>query len=321
MKAITFEKYGNPGNLLLKEVEMPQPRDNEVLIKVNATSINDWDLGLITGKPFIIRILFGLRKPKINIPGVDVAGIIESVGKNISDFKPGDEVYGDLSASNFGTFAEFVCAKESAIALKPKNMSFEDAAALPHAGMLAVQGLIDTGRIKTGQNILINGAGGGVGTLGIFITRQYKARVTGVDSAEKLEMLKKLGYERVIDYKQNDFTTEKDQYDLILDVKMNRPVVRYARALKRNGRYVTVGGSIPRILAASISAPFIALFRKKYIKVLGLKPNKDLNYISNMYEKKQIKPELDGPYTLEELPRLMKYFAKGKHKGKIIITI
>ena len=206
MKAIVLHKYGSPDVLKLEEVQKPTPKDNEVLVKIQAASVNDWDWGLIRGKPFYIRLLCGLLKPKINIPGVDIAGQVEVVGKNVKKFQPGDEVYGDLSESGFGAFAEYVCARENALILKPASMSFKEAAAIPHAAMLAVQGLVDKGQIQQGHKLLINGAGGGVGTFGVQIAKLSGVEVTGVDSSGKLNMMRSMGFDRVIDYTQEDFT-------------------------------------------------------------------------------------------------------------------
>lgn len=321
MKAIVFSQYGKQDVLQLSEVEKPAPDDDELLIKVYATSVNDWDWGLMQGKPFVIRLMFGLRKPKIHIPGVDVAGRVEAVGKNVTKFQPGYEVYGDLSENGFGSFAEYVCAPEAALSRKPATMTFEEAAAIPHAGMLAKQGLLDKGQIQSGQTILINGAGGGVGTLGIQIASLYDVEVTGVDSSDKFEMLRALGYHRVIDYRQTDFTSEKERYDLILDVKTNRPISRYAGSLRKGGRYVTVGGSMPRLLQAVVSAPWFSLLNKKSIQVLALKPNNDLSYMNELFEAGKLQPIIDGPYSLGELPELIQYFGQGKHKGKIVISV
>ncbi len=224
MKAITYSKYGGPEVLQLKEIDKPSPKDNEVLIKVHAASINDWDMGLLNGD-FINRIINGLLKPKRKIVGSDIAGRIEAVGKNVTKFKPGDDVYGDLSG-HWGGFAEYVCAQEKYLALKPPAMSYIDAAAIPQAAMLAVQGLIDKGKIKSGQKLLINGAGGGVGTFGIQIAKLYGVETTAVDSATKLDMLHSMGFDHVIDYKKEDFTKKGKLYDLILDVKTNRSIFK-----------------------------------------------------------------------------------------------
>ncbi|HET9745564.1 MAG TPA: NAD(P)-dependent alcohol dehydrogenase [Chitinophagaceae bacterium] len=319
MKAIIYEKYGGPENLHLTEIEEPTPRDDEVLVKVFAVSINDWDHGLLHGDP-INRIMFGLRKPKKQILGSDIAGRIESVGKNVTQFKPGDDVYGDLSGK-WGGFAEHVCASERSLALKPASMTYEQAAAIPQAAMLAVQGLIDKAKIKAGQQILLNGAGGGVGTFAMQIARLYGAEITAVDSAQKLDMLRTLGADHVIDYRKEDFTRSGKQYDIILDVKTNRSLFSYARALKPNGVYVTVGGSIGRLLQALFTGAWISLFYKKKICIVALKTNKDLVYMNELFEAGKVKPVIDGHYKLEDVPEAMKVFGKAEHTGKLVISI
>jgi len=319
MKAIVYYKYGTPDVLELKEIEKPVPGDDEVLIKVHAVSINDWDSGLLQGD-FINRLLNGLRKPKRKILGSDIAGRIEAVGKNVTQFKTRDEVYGDLSGQ-WGGFAEYVCAREKSLALKPAAMSFEEAAAIPQAAMLAVQGLIDKGKIKQGQKLLINGAGGGVGTFGIQIAKLYGVETTGVDNTGKLELLRSMGFDHVIDYTKEDFTNNGKCYDLILDVKTNRSMFDYARALCRNGIYVTVGGSIGRLFQSLLLAPLIRMIHKKHIRLVALKTNKDLNYMNELFETGKVKPVIDGPYRLDEVPEAFRLFDKGEHKGKIVITI
>jgi NADPH:quinone reductase-like Zn-dependent oxidoreductase len=319
MRAIVYHKYGTPDVLKLEEVERPVPGDDEVLIKVYAVSINDWDLGLLDGD-FINRMLNGLRKPKKKILGSDIAGRIEAVGKNVTQFKPGDEVYGDLSG-RWGGFAEYVCAAEHSLALKPPAMSFAEAAAIPQAAMLAVQGLIDKGKIQKGQKLLINGAGGGVGTFGIQIAKLYGVEVTGVDNTGKLDMLRSMGFDHVIDYTKEDFTKNGKCYDLILDVKTNRSMFSYARALSPNGIYVTVGGSIGRLLQAVLLGPWIRMIYKKYIRIVALKTNKDLAYMNKLFESGKVKPVIDGPYKLDEVPEAFRLFGKGEHKGKVVIII
>ena len=319
MKAIVYHKYGTPDALELTEVDKPIPKDDEVLIKVHAVSINDWDSGLLNGD-FINRMLNGLRKPKRKILGSDIAGRIDSIGKNITQFKPGDEVYGDLSG-RWGGFAEYVCAQEKTLALKPSTMSFEEAAAIPQAAMLAVQGLIDKGKIKQGQKLLINGAGGGVGTFGIQIAKLYGVEATGVDSTSKLDMLRSMGFDHVIDYTKEDFTKKGKCYDLILDVKTNRSMFDYARALCPNGAYVTVGGSIGRLIQSLLLAPLIRMIQKKHLHIVALKTNKDLAYMSDLFKAGKIKCVIDGPYRLDEVPEAFRLFNKAGHKGKIVITI
>jgi NADPH:quinone reductase-like Zn-dependent oxidoreductase len=319
MKAIIYTKYGGPEVLQVKETDKPYPKDDEVLVKVYAVSLNDWDWGLLQGD-LINRLLNGFLKPKKKILGSDIAGRIEAVGKNVTRFKTGDSVYGDLSGQ-WGGFAEYVCAPEKALALKPGGMSFEEAASIPQAAMLAVQGLIDKGKIKPGQKLLINGAGGGVGTFALQIARLYGAEVTGVDSTGKLDMLRSVGFDHVIDYTKEDFTRNGQCYDLILDVKTNRSIFDYTRALSSNGVYVTVGGSLARLLQALLLGPWISMTRKKNIRIVALKPNKDLAYMNGLFETGKVKPVIDGPYRLDEVPDAFRVFAKGDHKGKIVITI
>jgi NADPH:quinone reductase-like Zn-dependent oxidoreductase len=319
MKAIVYTKYGSPDVLELKEIDKPVPRDSEVLIKVHAVSLNDWDLGLLDGD-FVNRLLNGFSKPKIKILGSDIAGEIVDVGASVKKFKIGDAVYGDLSGT-WGGLAEYVCASEDKLAMKPGRMSFEDAAAIPQAGMLAVQGLLDKGQLQRGQKILVNGAGGGVGTFAIQIAKSYDVEMTGVDTAAKLEMMKSLGYHHVIDYRKEDFTRTGEQYDLILDVKTKRSVVDYARALRRGGKYVTVGGDMNRILQMLFIGPLISLTTKKKMTLVVLKTNKDLGFMNDLFEKGKLKPIIDGPYRLEETARAFRMFSEGKHKGKVVIRV
>ena len=320
MKAIVYTKYGTSEVLELKEVDKSIPKDDEVLIKVYAVSINDWDWQLLQGIPFINRLINGLLKPKKKILGSDIAGRIEAVGKNVEQFQLGDEVFGDLSG-DWGGFAEYVCARENTLALKPADMTFNEAAAIPQAAMLAIQGLRDKGQIRSGQKLLINGAGGGVGTFAVQIAKLYGVEVTGVDSSGKLDMLRSMGFDQVIDYTQEDFTKTGQCYDLILDVKTNRSIFDYTRALNPNGIYVTVGGSTARIIQAFFLGPLIPMISKKKIRIVDLKPNKDLDYMNELFEAGKIKPVIDGPYKLSEVPEAIRYFGEGNHKGKIVITL
>ncbi|TVQ45597.1 MAG: NAD(P)-dependent alcohol dehydrogenase [Saprospirales bacterium] len=321
MKAVVLKKYGLPHVLEIGEVEKPIPKDNEVLVRIHSASINDWDWGLVRGKPFVIRLFFGLRKPRVIIPGVDISGTIEAVGSKVESFKIGDEIYCDLSECGMGGFAEYVCVPEEVLTKKPSIISFNDAAALPHAGLLALQGLVDMGKVKSGQHILINGAGGGVGTIGIQTLKSYQVKVTGVDSAKKLDFMKSLGYDKVMDYKKVDFTKTEERYDLILDTKSNRSVFKYARSLKKNGRYITVGGSMYRLIETAFLGSLISLFTGKKLKVLFHKPNRGLDQLSKLVEKGQINPVVDGPYKLEKIPELIQYLGEGRQKGKIVIEI
>lgn len=320
MKAILFTKYGSPDVLQLREVTKPTPRDDEVLIRVHAASLNDWDWGALQGSDFVNRLIFGLLRPKKQILGSDIAGRVEAVGKNVLQFRPGDAVFGDLSG-DWGGFAEYVCAGEHALALKPPSMTFEEAAAIPQAAMLAVQGLRDVGRIQAGQRVLINGAGGGVGTFAIQIARMYGVEVTGVDSAGKLDMLRSMGAEHVIDYTKEDFTKTGQRYDLILDVKTNRSIVDCARALRPDGIYVTVGGDMARLFQALLLWPWIAMTTNKRIGIVKLKLNKDLAYMKELFEAGKVRPVIDGPYKLSEVPEAFRYFGEGRHKGKVVISV
>lgn len=321
MKAILLEEYGLPHDLKIGDVAKPVPKNTEVLVRVHSASINDWDWGLVRGNPFIIRLFFGLRKPKIKIPGADVSGIIVAVGDHVSSFTLGDEVYCDLSDSGCGGFAEYVCVPEKILSKKPSNISHNDASALPHAGLLALQGLVEEGKVTSGQSILINGAGGGVGTIGIQILKAYGVKVAGVDSIEKLGLMKTLGFDSVMDYKKTDFTATGETYDLILDAKSNRSVFKYARSLKKNGTYITVGGSMVRLLEIAVVGSLISLFTRKKLRVLIHKPNKGLDQISKLVEKGKIKPVVDGPYGFDKIPELIQYFGECKHLGKIVVEM
>ena len=322
MKAIVLTKYGLSDVLELQDVEKPKPSAGEVLVKIQATSVNDWDWCLMRGTPFYIRLFCGLLKPNIQIPGAEIAGRVETVGDNVTQFQPGDAVYGDISECGFGGFAEYVCVPETALALKPECMTLVEAVALPHAAMLAVQALVDEGQIQPGQKVLINGAGGGVGTLGIQIAKSIGVvDVTGVDSSDKFDMMRSVGFVQTIDYTQQDFTQSKERYDLILDTKTNRSIFNYLRVLKPQGTYVTVGGDTARLFQVLFLQPMIRMFSKKRICLVNLKPNKDLDYINQLFEAGNVKPVLDGPYTLSEVPEMIQYFGLGKHKGKVVVAL
>ncbi len=320
MKAAVFTRYGSPDVLSIREVERPTPKDDEVLIKVAAASLNDWDCGALDGASLVNRLIFGLLRPKKQILGSDVAGRIEAVGKNVLQLRPGDEVFGDLSG-RWGGFAEFVCARESAVILKSPTMTYEDAAAMPQAGLLALQGLRAMGRIEPGQRLLINGAGGGVGTFAIQLAKESGVEITAVDRPEKWDLLRALGAAQVIDYTREDFTQNGQRYDFILDVKMTRSIFDYARALNPNGSYVTVGGSMARLFQAFLLGPWISKTQNKAIRILALKPNEGLSELRRLFEMGKLKPVLDGPYTLEEVPSAFRRFGEGHHLGKIVFTI
>jgi NADPH:quinone reductase-like Zn-dependent oxidoreductase len=320
MKAIVYTKYGPPDVLQLKEIEKPTPKDNEVLVRVHAASVNSWDWDLLRGTPFLIR-LWGLLKPKYKILGADIAGRVEAVGRNVKQIQPGDEVFGDLCECGWGGFAEYVCARENALALKPSSMTFEEAAAIPQAAVLALQGIRDKGQIQPGQKILINGAGGGVGTFALQIAKSFGAEVTGVDSTGKLDMMRSIGADQVIDYTQEDFTKNGQRYDLILDVAAYRSIFDYKRALSPRGIYVLVGGSMARIFQTMFLGPWISMTGSKKMGILAYKPNKDLAYIKELFEAGKVKPVIDRRYPLSEGPEALRYFGEGHARGKVVITV
>ncbi|MFS1526394.1 NAD(P)-dependent alcohol dehydrogenase [Microbulbifer sp. 2304DJ12-6] len=320
MKAAIYTQYGSPDVLQLRDVDKPVPKDTEVLIRVHATSINDWDWGLLNGDA-VNRLINGIFKPKkMNILGSDIAGRVEAVGKAVTCFKPGDDVYGDL-AGRFGGFADYVCALQNQVAKMAIGMSFEQAAAIPQAGMLALQGLFDILPLKDGQKVLINGAGGGVGTFGIQFAKQFDVEVTGVDSTGKLELMRRIGFDHVIDYTQEDFTQSGREYDLIVDAKTNRSSFVYLRALKPSGVYATVGGRVPRLLQVALFGKPIQWLTGKQTRIIVLRANRDLAYINELFEAGKLTPVIDGPYTLNQLADAFRHFGRAEHQGKIVVTI
>ena len=321
MKAQVLNKYGGPEDFQLLEVDKPVPKENEVLVKIRATAVNDYDWGIMRGKPYLYRLMFGFFKPKHKIIGMELAGVVEAVGEKVENFKVGDPVYGDTSDFGFGTFAEYMSINEKALVHKPKSMSFEEAATIPHASMLAYQSFYKVGNIKKGQKVLINGAGGGVGTFGLQLCKLHQAEVTGVDTGDKLQKMKTLGFDHVIDYKKEDFSKNGQSYDLIMDCKTTRSPFAHARSLNPGGTYVTVGGTIGRLLQTFVLSGWISLLHKKKVLVHGLKPNRGMEHINALYEEGKIKCVIDGPYKLEEIPRLIQYFGEGKHTGKVVIQL
>lgn len=323
MKAIVYTKYGSPSELSLQEVEKPTPKENEVLVKIYAASVNSWDWDLLRGNPFVVRMIGGLRKPRHQILGADIAGQVEAVGKNVKDFHPGDEVIGDIAGSGFGGFAEYVAIPEELLAKKSPAMTFEQAAAIPQAGLLALQGLRHKGMIKPGQQVLINGAGGGVGTLALQYAKSMGAEVICVDKAEKFEMLRSLGADHLIDYTKEDYTRTGRQYDRILDVTAHRSVSDYKRALKRGGVFTMIGGSMGWLLLQFLfMAPLFTTFGTKKLGIMGYKPNrKDLDYLSQLFEEGKLIPVIDRCYPLPEVPAALQHLGDGHAKGKIVISV
>jgi NADPH:quinone reductase-like Zn-dependent oxidoreductase len=320
MKAIVCTKYGPTEVLQLKEVEKPFPKDNEALVKVYASSLNAADLEILKGV-FVNRIVAPLR-PMHKILGTDFAGQIKEVGRKVKQFQPGDEIWGDLSFPlGSGAFAEYVCVPEDALRLKPANMTFEEAAAIPTAGAVALQNLLAKRPIQPGQKVLINGAGGGVGTFAVQIAKHFGAEVTGVDSREKLEMLRLIGADHVIDYNQEDFTKNGQHYDLILDIVVQRWIFDYKRVLTCEGIVVMVGGSMTRVFLNILLGKMMA--SKKKIGVGVWKPNnqEDLNFLRELFEADKVKPVIDRCYPLSEVPEALRYLGEGHARGKIVITI
>jgi NADPH:quinone reductase-like Zn-dependent oxidoreductase len=312
-------KYGSPDVLVLEDVDQPEPADDEVLVEVHAASINEWDWGRLMARPFVNRLMFGVLRPrrKNTILGCDISGRVEAVGSEVEQFRRGDEVFGDLSGCGWGGFAEYVCAPEDILAPKSTGMTFEQAAAVPQAGLLALQGL-RKGQIARGQRALLNGAGGGVGTFAIQIARSIGAEVTAVDSAEKLEVMRSLGADHVIDYAREDFTESGQTYELILDVMARRSLSDYRRSLSPDGTCILVGGSTSVIQKAML---FGSRGQKK-IRLLLHKPNPDdLADMNELFEGGEVVPVVDAVYPLSELPGAFRYYAEGHHKGKVVISM
>ena len=323
MKAIVYTKYGPPDVLNLEEVREPTPRDDEVLIKVHAASANARDWRLLRADPFLVRLMGGgLLKPKHNTLGSDIAGRVEAVGGNVKQFQPGDEVFGDLSGCGFGGFADYVCASEDALALKPASLTFEEAAAAPMAAVTALQGLRDKGRIQPGQKVLINGASGGVGTLAVQIAKSFGAEVTGVCSTRKSDMVRSIGADHVIDYTQEDFTRNGQRYDLILAVNGYRPISDYKRALNAKGIYVMVGGSTAQIFQALLLGPWMSMTGSKKMGALSAKPDQeDLVFVKELVEAGKVMPVIDRRYPLSEVGEALRYLEEGHAGGKVVITV
>jgi NADPH:quinone reductase-like Zn-dependent oxidoreductase len=322
MKAIISTKYGTPDVLHLEEVEKPAPRDNEVLLKVHAVSVNYADWHTMTGTPFLFRFSIGFFKPKITILGADIAGTVETVGKNITQFKPGDEVYGDLALFGFGGFAEYVCAPENSVVLKPVNLTFEEAAAVPMAAVTALQALRDGGKVQPGQKVLIHGAAGGVGTFAVQIAKLFGAEVTGICSARNLELVRSLGAEHVIDYTKEDFARNGQQHDLIMGINGNRSIYDYRRALTPQGKYLMVGGSDKQIFQTMLLGPMLSKKGGQTFEMFPARSNQaDLMVIKGLIETGKIRPVIDKRYSLNEVPEAMRYLGEGHPRAKVVITV
>jgi NADPH:quinone reductase-like Zn-dependent oxidoreductase len=323
MKAIVQTEYGSPDVLSLQEVDKPLLTANRVLVQVRAASINAGDWHLMRGDPFISRLMFGgILKPKFKTLGMDVAGRIEAVGEAVTQFQVGDEVFGDLSECGFGTFAEYVSAVASALVLKPTNISFEQAATVPAAALTALQGLRDCGQIQSGQTVLINGASGGVGSFAVQIAQALGAEVTAVCSTHKIEMMRSIGADQIIDYTQADVTKNGQQYDLILDAAAYRSVFDYAPILKPNGTYVLIGGSISRLFQVLLFGSVISGMMHRKVKCLMVKPNRsDLVILKDLIESGRIVPFIDRTYNLSEVPTAIRHIEQRQVRGKVAISV
>ena len=323
MKAIVYNQYGPPEVLQLIEMEKPIPKDDQVLVKVYAASVNAAEWHLLTADIFLVRLMTGgLLKPKNTRLGSDVAGRVEAVGGNVTQFRPGDEVFGDIASSSSGSFAEYAVVAEMALALKPANLSFEQAAAVPLAGITALQGLRDQGHIQSGQKVLINGASGGVGTFAVQIAKVFGAEVTAVTSTGKLDQALSLGADHVIDYTKDDFTQNGQQYDLILAVNGYHPLSAYQRALAPQGIYVMAGGTPAQIFQALLLGPLKSKSGGKKITSLTAHANqKDLVILKELLEGGKIVPAIDRTYPLSETAEALRYLGAGHARGKIVITV
>lgn len=320
MKAIVYTKYGTADGMQLKEVKQPVPKAQQVLIKVKAVSLNASDMEFLRGEPIYTRF-WGMTKPKYPILGSDIAGEVVAVGKNVKQFKIGDEVVGDIMYV-WGGFAEYVCAYEKLLVLKPKQLTFQEASAFPQAGVVALQALRDKGKVQAGQRILINGAGGGSGSFAIQLAKHFGAEVTGIDNSSKQEFMRSIGADEVIDYTKEDFVEKGPQYDLIIDFVAHRSLFDYQKILKKNGKYVLVGGQMNRLLKAALIGPFIGKRKGQQFGVLGHEYKRvDLGILFKFCELGRIKPLIDKEFTLSEVPAAMTYLSSGQAKGKVVISL
>jgi NADPH:quinone reductase-like Zn-dependent oxidoreductase len=324
MRAIVYCEYGSPDVLKLMEIAKPVPGDNQVLVRVHAASVNPYDWHFIRGEPYIMRLGVGLRKPKATRIGVDFAGRIEAVGKNVTQFKSGDEVWGGKT----GAFAEYVCASEKGVALKPANITFQEAASAPIAGLTALQAVRDKAKTEPGGKILINGASGGVGTFAVQIAKSFGADVTGVCSTRNVEMVRSLGADHVIDYTKEDFTKGQQRYDVILDNVGNQPLLSLRRALTAKGKYVMIGGGgvADQGLLGPMSRPIKAMLLKPFVSqemgmMMSNPTQADYKMLADMMEAGKVKPVIDRTYKLNEVPDAIRYLEQGHARGKVVITV
>ncbi len=322
MKAVLFEKYGTTDDLRLGEAEKPKPKAREVLVKIRATSVNSWDWDLLKGTMWVNRMMFGLRKPRILALGCDIAGVVTEVGDQVERLKVGDEVFGDISGGAWGGFAEYTCAQEKMLATKSKDITFQQAAAIPQAALLALQGVRDKRKLQPGQQVIIDGAGGGVGTFAIQFAKLFGAEVTAVDSRDKFDLMKSLGADHLIDYQQQDFTQLDDRYDMIVGVVGYHSMFDYKRVLKPGGTYAMLGASVPVLLQTIFLGPLISLFGSKSLGPVGLKPNiDDLDYVQKLVIEGKVTPILDKQFPLEQAAEAIQHLGDNKTLGKVVVNI
>lgn len=323
MRAVIHTTYGTPDVLRLAQVSKPQPKDDEVLVRVYAASVNAADSILMRGETALARLIAGgLRQPKRPTPGADLAGRVEAVGAAVTHFRPGDAVYGDLSSCDARAFAEYAAVPQKYLAHKPANLSFAQAASVPLASVTALQGLRHKGTVQPGHKVLINGAGGGVGTFAVQLARHYGAEVTAVCSAGKMAVVRELGAARVVDYRREDVTRSREQYDLILDIAAYRPFAAYRPIVKKGGRYVVVGGAYSSIFRAMLLGPFISGMAGVSYSSIAASPNtEDLRLITSLIEQGAIKPVIDRCFPLEAAADALRHFESGQAYGKTVVIV
>lgn len=322
MKAVVYTQYGSPDVLSYKDVEKPAPNADQVLVKIHATALNAADGYLLYGRPFVARFDSGLRRPKNTILGADITGVVEAAGANVQQFKPGDAVFGDISGCGWGGLAEYVAVPESALAFKPANLTFEEAAAVPMAAVTALQGLRDKGQVQAGQTVLINGASGGVGTFAVQIAKAFGAEVTAVCSTRKVDMVRSIGADHVIDYTREDFTRSGRRYDLIIAANGYQSILAYRRALNPGGRYVVTGGALSQIFQGMLLGPLVSITGNRKMGNLLARPNQtDLTFVKELIEAGKVKPVIDRSYPLSETADAIRYLEEGHAQGKIVITV
>jgi NADPH:quinone reductase-like Zn-dependent oxidoreductase len=318
MKAFIYKKYGSPDVLQLIEIPKPVPTDDEILVKILAVSINGSDREGLIGKPLYAR-MGGLSGN--NILGSDIAGIVEAVGKNNTEFQVGDEVFGEIPGYH-GGFAEYICLSGKTLMKKPTDMSFEEAAAIPQGGVIALNGIVKKGQVQAGQKVLINGAGGSGGTFAVQLAKHYGAEVTGVDNASKLDFLRSLGADHVMDYTRENFTKSGERFDLILDLIAHRSAFAYARALNPNGTYYFTGGSVGTLFQILFFGSLIRRLTSKNVRMLMVPQNReDLISITELIQDGKIRTIIDKTYSFDEIPEAMRYVSDGHAKGKVVITV